>query len=113
MDISRSFAEALPGNTLPLKGTTMADELTSPAPTNREVTHEEADIALHAYDAGLFLQRGHIKSGIIDQGIARIFAMMDALRAVDDVRRTGTATIHIDETDPAYRAAKEKRDAAN
>ncbi len=78
-----------------------------------EPTQEEAEIALSAYDAGLFMQRDHVRSGIIDQGIARIFAMMDALRAVDEVRRTGTATINCDAKDPMYRAAKERRDAAN
>lgn len=85
----------------------MANELTSPAPTNREPTQEEAETALRAYDASLYMQRGHVRSGIIDSGIARIFAMIDALKAVDGLRRTGTATITYDPKDPAYRAEVE------
>lgn len=75
---------------------------------DRATTQEEAEIAIRAYDASLYLQRGHVRSGILEPEVARIFAMMDAIRAVDDVRSTGTATINCDPKDPAYRAEQAK-----
>ncbi len=66
----------------------------------------EADLALKAYDAATFMHIDHVRSGILPKDAARNLAMQAAITAVDELRRTGIATIMASPEDPIFRLPK-------
>jgi hypothetical protein len=59
-----------------------------------------AEIALRAFDESQLMNVEHIESGILPEEAGRNFSMQSAIKAVDEMRATGTATIYMREDDP-------------
>lgn len=64
---------------------------------------QEADLALKAYDAATFMHIDGVRSGFLPKDAARNLAMQAAITAVDELRRTGVATVMASPEDPIFR----------
>lgn len=74
----------------------------SDSPPMKPNQQEIAEVALRAFEESLLMSADHVVSGILPVGAARVFAMIDAIQAVDDIRADKAPTIHISENDPRW-----------